>query len=49
MVAEGRDYIMGSWWISTLPGLMIVITGTALAFIGDGLAHRLGERRHTLV
>jgi peptide/nickel transport system permease protein len=49
MVAEGRDYIMGSWWISTLPGLMIVITGTALAFIGDGLANRFGERRNTLV
>jgi len=49
MVAEGRDFILGSWWISTLPGLAIVITGTALSLTGDGLAHRLGERRHTFV
>jgi len=49
MVAEGRDFIMQAWWISTLPGLAIVVTGTALSLIGDGLAQRLGERHHTFV
>jgi peptide/nickel transport system permease protein len=49
MVAEGRDFIMQAWWISTLPGIAIVLTGTALSLIGDGLAHRLGERHHTFV
>jgi len=44
MVAEGRDYILGAWWISTLPGFVIVLTGTALALVGDGLARRLGAR-----
>jgi peptide/nickel transport system permease protein len=49
MVAEGRDFMMQAWWISTLPGLAIVLTGTALSLIGDGLAQRLGERHHTFV
>src|SRR5262245_18891871 len=46
MIAEGRDFIFDAWWISTLPGLAIVLTGTALCLIGDGLAQRMGERRH---
>ena len=49
MIAEGRDFIFDAWWISTLPGLAIVLTGTALGLIGDGLAQRLGERRHALL
>lgn len=49
MIAEGRDFIFEAWWISTLPGLALVVTGTALCLVGDGLAQRLGERRHTLI
>ena len=49
MIAEGRDFIFEAWWISTLPGLAIVVTGTAFCLIGDGLAQRLGERRHALL
>jgi peptide/nickel transport system permease protein len=49
MIAEGRDFIFDAWWISTLPGLAIVLTGTALCLVGDGLAQRLGERRHALL
>jgi peptide/nickel transport system permease protein len=44
MVADGRDFMSTAWWISTLPGLAIVVTGVGLALIGDGLAHRLGDR-----
>ncbi|QIE56748.1 ABC transporter permease [Pikeienuella piscinae] len=47
MISEGRDFIRQAWWLATLPGLAIVITGVALALIGDGLARRLGERHHT--
>ncbi|MGE0006656.1 MAG: ABC transporter permease [Parvibaculaceae bacterium] len=49
MIAEGRDFMRQAWWIATLPGFAIVLTGIALALIGDGLAQRLGERHHTMV
>jgi peptide/nickel transport system permease protein len=49
MIAEGRDFILQAWWISTLPGVVVVITGAGLSLIGDGLAHRLGERHHSLL
>jgi len=48
MISEGRDFIRQAWWMATLPGLAIVLTGTSLALIGDGLARRLGERHHTV-
>ena len=49
MIAEGRDFIRQAWWMATLPGLAILVTGVSLALIGDGLAQRLGERHHTTV
>lgn len=49
MIAEGRDFLFEAWWISTLPGLALVVTGTALCLVGDGLAQRFGERRHALI
>lgn len=49
MIAEGRDFIRQAWWIATMPGLAILVTGVALALIGDGLAQRLGERHLTTV
>ena len=48
LIAEGRDFIFQAWWISTLPGVVVVITGTGLSLMGDGLAHRLGARHHGL-
>ncbi len=49
MISEGKDFILQAWWISTLPGLVVVLTGTGLSLVGDGLAQRLGERHHTFV
>lgn len=43
MIAEGKDFMVNAWWISTLPGFVIVLTGVGLALIADGLTHRLGE------
>ena len=38
MITEGQAYITTAWWMSVFPGLAMVITGTALSLIGDGLA-----------
>ena len=48
MIAEGRDFIFQAWWISTLPGVAIVITGAGLSLIGDGLSQRLGQHQRGL-
>jgi peptide/nickel transport system permease protein len=42
IVAEGQGQLLTAWWISTLPGLVIVLTGVGFSLIGDGLADRLG-------
>ena len=38
MITEGQNFMTTAWWMSTLPGLAIIITGVSLSFIGDGLA-----------
>jgi peptide/nickel transport system permease protein len=43
LVAEGQSVILTSWWVATLPGLVIVLVGVGFSLIGDGLADRLGR------
>ena len=38
MIAEGQSLMTSAWWLSVIPGLMVIYTGVALSFIGDGLA-----------
>jgi peptide/nickel transport system permease protein len=45
MVAQGQKNLFNAWWMSTLPGLVIVLTGLGFTLIGDGLADRLDENR----
>jgi peptide/nickel transport system permease protein len=49
MIAESKDYMRQAWWVTTMPALAIVLTGTALSLIGDGLAQRLGQNRRGLM
>ena len=44
MVADGQNFLLNAWWITTFPGIVLVIVGIGLSLIGDGLAERLGER-----
>lgn len=37
MLSEGRIYIGLAWWLTTLPGLMIVLSVLGCNLIGDGL------------
>jgi peptide/nickel transport system permease protein len=43
MIAQGQKNLFNAWWISTLPGIVIVLVGVGFSLIGDGLADRLGE------
>ena len=43
MIQEGQAYILQQWWIPTIPGVMVVITGFGLSLIGDGLVKRLNK------
>lgn len=40
MIAEGRQFLLQAWWMPTLPGLALLITGISFSLIGDGLAER---------
>jgi peptide/nickel transport system permease protein len=44
IIADGRDFLLRAWWISTLPGIAIIITGLGFSLIGDGLARLLGQQ-----
>jgi peptide/nickel transport system permease protein len=44
MVSEGRSYISGSWWVSTLPGIAIITTSLGFNLLGDGLRDILDVR-----
>ena len=47
MVADGRDHLLAAWWISTFPGLAIVLTVVAFNLVGDGLRDALDPRLRT--
>jgi peptide/nickel transport system permease protein len=44
MVYEGRGYLRSFWWISTMPGLMIMITVLAVNVFGDAMRDALDPR-----
>lgn len=49
MLAEGRTYIATAWWVTTFPGVAIVLTVLSVNFVGDWLRDyfdpRLGDRK----
>jgi peptide/nickel transport system permease protein len=44
MINDGRSLIYLSWWISTFPGIAVILTGLAFSLLGDGLADALEIR-----
>jgi peptide/nickel transport system permease protein len=42
IVASGQTILFSAWWVSTLPGLIIVLVGVGFSLIGDGIADRFG-------
>ena len=43
MVSDGQTFLQQAWWISTVPGLVLILAGVGFSLIGDGLADRLGR------
>lgn len=44
MISDGRSYIQTGWWISTLPGLALMVTVLAVYIFGDGVRDALDPR-----
>ncbi|MGG5891041.1 ABC transporter permease [Falsiroseomonas sp. HC035] len=49
IIAEGRDYIQESPWISLVPGVAIAMTVLGLNLMGDGLRDALDPRLRTAI
>lgn len=41
LISEGRGFMTSAWWMTTFPGIAIVITGIAFGLLADGLADLL--------
>jgi peptide/nickel transport system permease protein len=44
MVADGRNFLLNQWWISTMPGLAIFLVVMAFNLLGDGLRDAFDPR-----
>ncbi len=44
MVAAGRDYMLTAWWVSTLPGIALLILVLSINVFGEGLRDILDPR-----
>lgn len=40
IISDGQDYITTSWWLVTLPGLVIALLVVGVNLVGDGLRDR---------
>jgi peptide/nickel transport system permease protein len=38
MISDGQNFLTTHWQLTTIPGLVVVVTGLGLSLIGDGLA-----------
>ena len=41
MLSSGREYMHNASWITTFPGLAILLTALGFSLLGDGLYHAL--------
>jgi peptide/nickel transport system permease protein len=44
MVAAGRDYLLTAWWVSTMPGVALLILVLCINVLGEGLRDILDPR-----
>ena len=44
MVADGRSFMLEAWWVSTFPGVAILITVLGYNLLGEGIRDALDPR-----
>jgi peptide/nickel transport system permease protein len=44
LISAGRDWLQRAWWLTTFPGLAIMVTVLAINTLGDGLRDALDPR-----
>jgi peptide/nickel transport system permease protein len=45
MIAEGQGTMLTAWWVTTFPGLALIVTVIAFSLVSDGLRDVLDPRR----
>lgn len=49
MISDGRSYLDSAWWISTMPGIAILLLVVSLNFLGDWLRDHWDPKLNQLV
>lgn len=44
MIADGRQYVLDQWWVSTIPGIAVCTVSIGFNLLGDGLRDLLDPR-----
>ena len=44
IIASGQGYLLSAWWITTIPGTVLVLFGLGVSLIGDGITRGEGVR-----
>ena len=44
LINQGRENLLGAWWVATFPGLAIVLTVVSYNLVGDGLRDAVDPR-----
>jgi len=47
MLNEGKTYICNAWWMTTFPGVALVLTALGVNLVGDWLRDTLDPRLKT--
>jgi peptide/nickel transport system permease protein len=45
LIADGRDSLLGAWWISTFPGMAIAATVIAFSVLGEAIRQQVDRPR----
>jgi peptide/nickel transport system permease protein len=44
MISEGQAFLSSQWWLTAIPGVVIIVIALGLSLIADGLAQKLDAR-----